>query len=256
MKIFIHILKYIGVLFLLVFIIKFAFPFFKNLYANQTAGKKIDENREQIESKTDQLFNQKINGLVSVGVIGNKIAYSKVDVCYITQSYSGWFTTNYYQDCYLRHIVGYTANFNKESTQDLVENNLNNDALFGKKSNFNKSKFADRYIECNIFEQEHTSTIIYRPKEAISDKNNLPSTNCRTPNPLQGTWTVNGPVTLDKDLSVNAYETFDTNQINDSENQVWIVQDKHYYHESLGCGPGLIFCSNPRKVPIHPDINN
>ncbi len=202
--------------------------FIFNYFNKQLIIKDVSGQRSEAEKKADASVQNLVNKMINSGVSNRAIATSKTDVCYVTHSDAGWFANNWYQDCYLRYIVGF-------------ETQLSLTQFAQKISSISQSHLE--YPPCVAFSVDNSTQILYRPANTPRDQ-----TLCEIPNQLQGIGSVRGPIVLDKELSVKAYKSFDPANINNSQNQVWVIHDEYYYREDLGCGIGL-FCENPRSKP-------
>jgi hypothetical protein len=199
--------------------------------------------RQSAEKSSQKKVDEATNVLHQAGVVATEIASSKVDVCYVTHEDQGFTYGNWYQNCYLRYVNGYTTGLTKGEVKQKLAVNPSVVALFGtedKLSSTSKTPF------CGLFEKDYIDTLIYRPENVASDDYGT----CEVPNQFQGSLTVQGPILLNDELSVKTYKTFDAVAVGNQQNQIWFMLDEPYYHEELGCG--LMFCGNPRGVPVHP----
>lgn len=230
---------------LLVVIARFVVPSVNQYIKTRAAKQKVVEVKLSIEEISDRKFDEKIAALRNAGVIGEQIASSKVDVCYVTHSDRGWLADYWYQDCYIRYVDGYETNLSRALVKQRVLSIPNHEALFGE-----EDTTAAKYNKCSLFGhlfgQFPDYTVIYKPL----DVDPLTDYSCRVPNPLQGLSTVRGPIILDSELSALIDRAYNPNEIYTLGNQIWVMHDEFYYNELLGCGAGLIFCSNPRKTPV------
>lgn len=183
----------------------------------------------KLRANAEQLLDQKISDQIQLwkqngSRIDENIASSKIDVCYLTHTDSGWMINHWYQNCYLRYVEGFTVSKvqSTQRTQPLTQN-------------------------CGLNQQgsvEESYSFLFRPAGAQSQ-----AYHCKIPNPLQGTWSVRGPVRLDNELVTKVYRSFDPRKITNEKDQQWIILEKHYYKESLGCA-GILFCDSPRAKAI------
>lgn len=209
------------------------FNYFKSLSAKQ----KSDELRTSIEKVADKKFETQVAILYKAGVIYRKISDSKFDICYISNSGGGWTVSNWYQYCYIRYVQGFYTNLDKNT----VRHNIL--AIPNATSEFGRIETEQTADECSLFTsvKSLSHTVSYRPAGTP-----LKSYYCRVPNQLQGIGSVKGPFVLDEDLSKRAHRNFDSTQVDNSKDQIWIELDEQYYYESLGCAVGLLSCNNPR----------
>lgn len=210
------------------------------------AHDKVNALRLEAEKGADSKLNDVTRYLNQKNLVGEKIASSKVDVCYLNHEDQGWVASNWYQDCYIRYTQGYVTQSTKvEVLRDVLKNSKGS-TYFGE---INQYAITGSGTDCDLFEKDYKSTLIYLPAGSL--KNDF---ECQIPNPIQGTFTVRGPIILDRKLSARAYRTFDVDEISRENDQLWIQFDEYYYHEDLGCQVLSIFCSSPRAGPVHPKL--
>lgn len=213
------------------------------LRKTHAANSKVAEARSEALKRVDQEIAGKVEALKQAGLVTDGIAFSKTDICYITHEDQGWFASNWYQDCYIRYVQGFTTDLSKE---EALQKAGTLSEYFG--------DLPDDYLQlvnrCELAADSRRETARYRPAGSpIYDR----ADDCGIPNQLQATWSVRGPGMLDDQLSVHRYSSFDSATIGSLSDQVWIMSDTHYYHEDLGCGFG-IFCESPRSKPAHPAL--
>lgn len=212
----------------------------------KAAPQKIASSRSSTEQTADKRLEQIAKLITHAGITDKQIASSKIDVCYVTHSDQGWFAYTYYQDCYLRYVQGYTTKLSKDELKRKLLAQPEAQSLFNKE-NSNSTTVID---DCELYQKAFTDTtnkgeLIYRPANVTNDEYS-----CKVPNPLQGLFSVKGPIVLDDELAIKIYRNYDTTKIDNSSNQFWFTFDEYYYHEDLGCNAGGIFCDNPRPKPI------
>lgn len=212
----------------------------------KAAPQKIANSRSSTEQTADKKLEQITSLITQAGITDKQIASSKIDVCYVTHADQGWFAYTYYQDCYLRYVQGYTTKLSKDELKRKLLAQPEAQNLFNKENSNPTAAFED----CELYQKAFTDTtnkgeLIYRPANVTNDEYS-----CKVPNPLQGLFSVKGPIILDNELATKTYRTFDATKIDNSTNQFWFSFDEYYYHEGLGCSAGGIFCDNPRPKPI------
>ena len=222
------------------------FNFAKQGIKNKTAKAKIVSARRTAEKTLNEKVNNAIDILNRSEVTASNLVSSKVDVCYVTHKDQGWFAASWYQDCYLRYVSSFVTRLSKNEVRQKLVVYPEVATYFGKVSTISTNL---RTTYCGLFEKNYHTTLLYRPVNITSDEYS-----CRVPNPLQGIGSVKGPIILDDELSVKTYKIFNSSSIDNAQSQIWIMFDEYYYHEELGCGIGIIFCSSPRSKPVHPSI--
>jgi len=237
--------KKVGIVVLVIVALPFVYWTYDLIHQNiktQQAKAKVTAARQAIEEAADKKVSDFETALTKAKLVGAKIGSSKVDVCYVTHADSGWFAQFWYQECYLRYVSGFYAAVSKN---DLKKDILKNPAVLagigGKLSNMDQT-YKD---SCEVSDRLDYEKLSFLPKDYISDE----AFACSIPDQNQGINSVEGPIGLDNELSVNRYYSLDTYSVK-NRSQIWLEHDEDYYHEHLGCGFG-IFCENPRSKPAH-----
>jgi hypothetical protein len=172
--------------------------------------------------------------LKQLGVVGEKVASSKVDFCSVDSRDAGWFAQSYGQICGLQYAEVYTANANKETLIQRVSNSPLSSKLFGR-------PIKDlTYPTCDAFESKSFhGTLLYLPAPS-NDSQNI-TKGCAIPNLGNRTPSQQG--------STKVFYTFDRTSLPDADT-IWVVHNDGYYSKDLGCGIQLFFCFSPRKTPL------
>ncbi|MBC7869015.1 hypothetical protein H7X69_02465 [Candidatus Saccharibacteria bacterium] len=206
------------------------------------ADYKVKEARSINEYKYDQQRLDKIDMLLDSGTINSaKPQYSsKIDACYVTHSDRGWVAANWYQDCYIRYVDLLPTTLPRPVVEQRLNSLKNVNAVFGEPEKYSP-------IICDtLYKNKYKPTLIYLNLKAETQGK---SRKCSVPKMTQDTFTIRGPIVLDDELSTNVQRSFDVNAIDQEAQYILMQSDNYYYHESLGCGFGLL-CPSPRTNPI------
>lgn len=215
-----------------------AVTFVRQTITTSAARDKVAQAREGALLKSDAAFSNQIAVLKRAGLIDHEVASSKVDVCYVTHSDRGWFAANWYQECYLRYVAGFTT-----LAGEVVVTSELSDA-------FGIIERGSEFFPCELAKKDYKETLRYRPANiaTANETNSVPS-GCDIPGQIQGTGSVLGPIMLDSELATKTFSSYDPETIDNTQNQLWVIHEDHYYTEELGCGVG-VFCTNPRSTPV------
>lgn len=197
----------------------------------------VEHARIAAEATAEHRLANMRNALQSTGLVGEPMASSKVDVCYVTHADIGWFVHSWYQECYVRYLEGY---YTTADGTDILNKAQLLAGSFGKlQTEYRRSSFP-----CDIFESGDSETLRYR-STAPHDNDAF---SCGLPRQTSGTYPSYDE--FDDKYSIKTYREFDPASIDLSKRQLWIIiQPKLYYDEDLGCRMS-IFCENPRSMPI------
>ncbi len=215
--------------------------FSKQTIKTHSAKHKVTVARDKIEQSTDQKVANFETALINSGAVGPKLASSKASVCYVTHADQGWFAVNWYQDCYLRYVEGFSTNLSRETFKAKLSGSTDLLTAMGELSN--EDKFYPS--TCVISDRTDKFKVSYLPINFTKDE----AFSCDIPNQLQGLTSVDGPIILDNELAIKRYVNFDPAPLINNGSQVWFEHDEFYYHEDLGCGIDYVFCGNPRSKP-------
>lgn len=225
------------------------FVFIDGYRKGQIAKDNVVLGRESAESYVDGKVDEAIDTLQKSGVVIDRLGSSKVDVCYI--DYRGKSPDSWYQDCYLRYVEGFSTSLTIDEVRSKLLSNPRSISIFGNDSS--KMQTNPDYLYCTLFDRfNHTDD--YRTELQMIPANTKGGYGeCEIPDLLQSYGSVKGHIKLSDELSVKEYNTFDSSSIDNSQNQIWLMFNKHYYHEELGCVKTIV-CTKPRSKPAHPSI--
>ena len=242
------VLIFVGLFFFLLlgfsifYFFKVTYPVFLDQNKATTLKNKITELRSSAMQISDKQFDNQVNFLISNGIITQKLASSKVDVCYIYSEDRGFVPIDYYQDCYLRYTAGFRTVMEKATIQNILKQNKTTAQLFGEPNAYPPS-------DCDLYESGYGIGFSNAPLLYLAAGKYLHETGlCAIPDPIQGIGRTNQVFTDDM-LTTKIFHTFNRDNISIDYNEVWIERDDDYYHESLGCS-GLVFCNSPRQQPV------
>ncbi len=195
--------------------------------------------RERAMVAMDQQIADQLAAFKSAGIAYAPKVSSKVDVCYINHADAGFNIHSWYQDCYLRSLSGFEVS---DAREEVIK----------KLSNL-PSQIGSVYVpdpsfsfgKCKLIAREVVEIARYRPANTQAQ-----SSDCGIPSQVMNFDSVRGPILLEKDLAVHDFNRFNESDISGSSNQIWLINENHYYHQDLGCGLGFIFCSKPRSQPV------
>jgi hypothetical protein len=213
--------------------------FFWKAIEDRDAVKKVNEQHAAADIEGDQIFRSRISSLQNLGIMGEKVAESKADSCYIDPAYAGFTTSTWEQFCQLNYLVGYTALLSREETFTRLETA----ALHKEDRTFPRRIRRGNRRGCN-FSSWRRNNVRYVPAGSIPEGDD-----CRIPDPVYGIR----PRGARMPGSTKFDYTFNPDAIDQSVDLLWITYTQSYYREDLGCTP-LPLCSNsPRSKPIKAD---
>lgn len=236
--------KNIFLLILLVIIVSVLIAVWTNAMQHRKATevrKQITALRANSEQINDNKIKQQIAFLQNTGVVDTHITSSKADVCYVKNLGDGYgiFPGGWKQICYLRYVEGYTTQLNREQIISTLHDLQNIELLFGEKTGY----------FCGLYEQSGRETILFTPGKNSEDVKLFVS--CEPPSKIKDGNSVKGGLAVYREdsLNVKVFRDFDTEKLDYSKNQIWLVIQEDYYQESIICWE--ILCNNtPRKNPI------
>lgn len=214
-----------------------------NFIRNNNSRLAVIKARNINEPQYEAIRSAKIDALYEGFVISDKTPTysSKIDACYVTHSDSGWVTTSYYQDCYIRYVDLYSTTLNRNEIEQRLGSIHQVRGLFGEPG-LSNSKICGSLYEDNY--KITLSFLTWQVSAKVADE-----LNCKVPKQTQSTFTLKGPIILDENLKTRFARFFDENKIDQSKQYVMMQSDNYYYNESLGCAVGFL-CPSPRAEPI------
>ncbi len=209
--------------------------FFWKVINDRDAVKKVNEQHAAADIEGNQIFQSYVSSLQQLGIMGEKVAESKADTCYIDSASAGFTIRTWEQFCQLDYLAGYTALLPQEETFDRIE------AASLRKEDRN---FPQRrsWSGCS-YGGSGSNGVTYVPTDSISKDDD-----CRIPDRVK--WV--GLFGAGRPGNTNFDYTFAPDTIDQSVDLVWITYTHRYYREDIGCLP-LSLCSNPRSTPIQAD---
>jgi hypothetical protein len=195
---------------------------------DRAAVKNVNEQHAAADIEGDQLFRLRISRLRQLGILGEKVAESKADTCYIDANCVGFGCQSWWQYCQLDYVVGYTALLSREETFTRLQTLHKEDPpYYLYRSIRNGCGFAQqfRYVPAGTIPEDH---------------------NCQIPDLIGGL----GPFGTRLPGSTKFDYTFDPDAIDQSVDLLWITYKHRYYREDLGCTPDPTCFSSPRSTPI------
>jgi hypothetical protein len=203
---------------------------------DRAAVKNVNEQHAAADIEGDEIFRSRISRLHQLGIMGEKVAESKADTCYITPS--GGFGCRWTQYCQLDYVAGYTALLSREETFDRIEA-----ASLRKKDPTFPGRLHPSHRRGCRYGKGRGSNVRYVPAGSI------PEDDCHIPDPVNGV----GRFGAGRPGSTSFDYTFDPDTIDQSVDLLWITYKRHYYWENLECRPGLLPLAPPRSTPIQAD---
>ncbi len=206
---------------------------------DRAARENVNKLHAAADIEGDELFRSRISKLNQLGVLGEKVAESKADTCYIDPSYAGFTFRKWAQSCQLDYVAGYTAPLSKEETFARIEAA----SLYEGDPTFPKRQHSASRLTC-AYGIWPTNNIIYLPALPYPADDG-----CRIPNLVNGVTPRGALVPGNTKFDYS----FRSDEIDRSINLLWITFKHHYYHENLGCTPDPFCSSSPRSTPIQAD---
>jgi hypothetical protein len=197
----------------------------------------VNEQHAAADIEGDQLFQSRISSLQQLGIMGEKVAESKADTCYIDSSTSGFAITSWEQFCQLDYLAGYTAPLSREESFAHLETaSLHKEDPMFRRGSVNRRGCG--------YDTGAFNNIIYVPAGSIPEDDL-----CRIPDPVNGVR----PFGARMPGNTKFDYTFDPDTIDQSVDLLWITYTHRYYREDLGCTPDPTCFSSPRSTPIQAD---
>jgi hypothetical protein len=202
---------------------------------DRDAQKDVNEKHAAADIEGDQIFRSRISSLQQLGIMGEKVAESKADTCYITSG--GGFVGRWEQFCQLDYLAGYTAPLSREESFAHLETaSLHKEDPMFRRGSVNRRGCG--------YDTGAFNNIIYVPAGSIPEDDL-----CRIPDPVNGVR----PFGARQPGSTLFDYTFDPDAIDQSVDLLWITYTHRYYREVLRCRPGLLCSGLPRSTPIQAD---
>lgn len=236
--------------------ILFAINFLDDQLRTFNAYSQVQTARQDKLTKSDNTFDEQKKLISGLGEGTTSVALSKKDICFVAHNDSGWFATDYYQECYIRYVQLFNTDLTKDEIIQKLQSNTQREelsaktlvnSLFGEVER--RSYATEKFAQCTVYEQGYSPSVVYIPAGFDASRYEY-TQDCEAPSETD----VPGPAYVMSNLSVKTYSDIDPTLVDSSKNQLWIMYTTKYYKEALGCGAGLLFCENPRATPAHPDI--
>lgn len=201
-----------------------------NQFKSSKVKSKIRVERQIAEKSFQIKLDQKIADLQKQGVIDSNITETKADTCYIDHNDSGWMIQEWYQNCNIKYIGVFSAEYTPNEA-------------FSKLSQVQKNLIVER---CASLEDYSSGfSLLYRPPNAPEQ-----TFDCKAPQVEEQTF----DSSEQRRKSTQYYTYLNRNRIDNSKSQIWIVYELPYYHETLGCNHIGLSCDPPRSKPTHPPL--
>ena len=205
-------------------------------FKDRAAAKIVNEQNAAADIEGDEIFRSRISSLQQLGIMGEKVAESKADNCYIEPTYAGFTTARWEQFCQLDYLAGYTALLSRDETFDRIDTA----SLHKEDPTFPYRLHSKRVCGYSV---SLSPNVIYVPADSIFKRDY-----CRIPDPVSG-MRPRGPLMPG---STKFDYTFDPDAIDQSVDLLWITYKHRYYREDLGCA-GLLCGATPRRTPVQAD---
>lgn len=207
----------------------------------RAAVKNVNEQHAIADIEGDQIFRSRITSLQKLGIMGEKVAESKADTCFIDSVEGGFATLTYEQRCQLDYVAGYTALLSREETFTRLQ------SLPKRNSTFNLYSSAPDGCAYRMSPFWVAGNLCRVPAGTIPESRN--DSGCGIPDPVNGI-----PYPRAGFPQSTSFDyTFDRDAIDQSVDLLWINYIHRYYREDLGCRPGLFCGGPPRSTLIQAD---
>ena len=191
------------------------------------------------EVDADRILQSRISRLQQLGILGDQIAESKADTCYIESMGAGLQTLKWEQFCELYYAVGHTALLSRSEAFARIEA-----ASLRKEDPTFPGHFHPSNRSWCEYESSAQDNVIYVLVDSIPDDHE-----CGIPDLIGGI----GHFGAGRPGSTKFDYTFDPDTIDQSVNLIWITVRHRYYRENIGCTPDPFCSSSPRSTPIQAD---
>jgi hypothetical protein len=233
----IKIIKLLGVLLLIAVAFIYGRFYVSKAARDRAAVKNVNAQHAAADIEGDQLFRSRIDRLSQLGILGEKVAESKADTCYIDPEGGGFSIEKWVQRCQLDYVAGYTALLSRDETFA----RLQTASLHEEDPSFPRLRTNRRGCRYSSWP---SNSVSYVPAGSVPD-----SDDCRIPELVNGV----GPRGAGSPGSTSFDYTFDPNAIDQTADLLWITFTHSYYQEDLECRPGLTCFDPPRSTPIQAD---
>jgi hypothetical protein len=209
-------------------------------FRHYAAVKNVNEEHAAAVIEGDEIFRSRVFSLQQLGIMGEKVAESKADTCYIEPICVGLGCSTWEQFCRLDYVAGYTALLSREETFDRIEAA----SLYKESPTFPKRLHWSNRGGCR-YSPSPSPNVIYVPANFIPKSE---YDGCRIPDRANGV----GPFGAGMPGNTKFDYTFDPDAIDQSVDLLWITYTHRYYREDIGCS-GLLCMNSPRSKPIQAD---
>jgi hypothetical protein len=217
--------------------------------ADSFARSKIPAARNEAEDKGDAEIERKNEFILQNKLGDTRIGSAKVDVCSNGHDDGGWMIQNWYQQCELRYIEGFSTPHTKESFIQAITQLSSTNTLFIDDSIIREagSGFELYPNQCRLYSGETQWGFLsitflpagYKPTSVdvySADGCIIPGQKLSDPDYPIG------------EAVMKMFRGFNANSLDHTKAQVWITLRDVYYDEDTGCTG--ILCDNPRPKPI------
>jgi hypothetical protein len=229
----------LGLLVLIAVAVIYGKFFITRAVKDRAAVENVNKLHAAADIEGDELFGSRISRLQQLGILGEKVAASKADTCYINSAHGGFSISTWEQFCQLDYVAGYTAPLSQEETFDRIEAapRHKDDPTFPRRLH-PANRRGCRY---SVWPENN---ITYLPVGSIPK-----GEGCHIP------YLVNGITPRGARLpGTTSFDyTFNSDEIDRSVDLLWITYTHTYYREDLGCTPDPLCSSSPRSTPIQAD---
>ena len=205
--------------------------------SDRAAEKDVNEKHAAADIEGDEIFQSRISRLHQLGIMGEKVAESKADSCYIDSYDYGFTTGGWEQFCQLDYLAGYTALLSREETFTRLET-----AALHKEDRTFPRRLSARHRGGCRYSVWQSNNITYVPESSAHERGEY----CYIP----GTVTGIRPRGVARPGNTKFDYTIDYDAIDQSVDLLWINYTHKYYREDLGCRPEPFCMVSPRSTPI------
>lgn len=195
-----------------------------NMEEHREARDRVEKSFTEAVPRSSSDMARKVSYLRSIGVVGDEVASSTADVCWIDHDDSGWMAVNYNQTCYIVTVQGLA----------MPSGGAGSPAL--------PSELApgwERGIgDCQILTEG----------ERLGYAHQTSVTKCEPPSPAS-TEPIVAYAAADARTKVLTQTGSAWGDSGDSV--IWVTQYNQYFDEDLGCAsPRFLTCESPLSEPI------
>lgn len=221
-----------------------ALKFSNQLKANELTSQEITSVRKAAKTAANSKVSVPINELEKMGITSSPTYNSAADICYIDHQDMGWFTRNWYEQCYLHFVSGFTTSLSRDEVMQKISENPTLSSYFSRILS-PKGLGSSVGKDCVLLDSNNGAEIIYIPANYQPGRRDYKCTIDLTKGSDSGA--------LSTKPSVKIYYSFDRNTVDSTRNQVWLIYDEYYYNQDLGCSMKPL-CLQPRTKFVHPAI--